>query len=119
MPAFPNTLYPLNVKTVYRRVQARAESPFSLTTQIYDWGAARWEISITLPTLDRAQADTFGAWLTSLNGMVGTFTFDLNPWVSGTAPGTRTFRLAAPLAHWQADYRAAFEGFQIDAIEVV
>jgi hypothetical protein len=119
MPAFPSTLYPVNVKALHRRVQSRAESPFSYATQVYDWNADRWEISIVMPQLSRADADIFGAWLESLNGMVGTFTFDLNPWVSGTTPGTRTFRLSAPVAAWDGNFMDVFDGFQIDAIEAV
>ena len=119
MPAFPATLYPDSVKAVRRRVQARAESPFSLAAQIYDWNAARWEISIIMPQLTQADANTFGAWLESLNGMVGTFTFDLNPWVAGSTPGTLTFRLTAPLSNYDADRAYIWRGFQIDAIQVV
>lgn len=119
MPAFPTTLYPDTVKATQRRSQARAESPFNLSTQVYDWGAARWEISIILPKLNQTEAAVFGAWLQSLNGMAGTFTFNLNPWVAGSTPGERTFRLAAPLAAYEADRVGIWSGFQIDAVEVV
>jgi hypothetical protein len=119
MPAFPATLYPDSVKVARRRVQARAESPFSLTNQIFDWNASRYEISIIMPQLSQADAATYGAWLESLNGMVGTFTFNLDPWIAGTTPGTRTFRLVSPVTNYDADRAYIWRGFQLDAIEVV
>ena len=119
--AFPAALYPDKVTAVRRRAQAVATSPFSLSTQVQDWGGRRWEISILMPRMTQADASIWGAWLESLDGMVGTFTFDLTPWVPGLtpAPGVRTFRLAAPLNQWEADRVAIWDEFQIDAVEVV
>ena len=121
MSAFPVTLYPDQVKARRRRAQAVAWSPFSLSTQVFDWGAARWEISIVMPDMIAEDAAIFGAWIEGLNGMVGTFTFDLSPWVPGLdpAPGVRTFRLAAPVNLWEGDRALIWAGFQFEAIEVV
>lgn len=118
---FPSTLYPDRVVATHRRVQARAESPFSLQEQIFDWGSARWEITITLPDLGSADAATLGAWLESLGGITGTFYFDLTLWVPGLTPnsGVRTFRLVAPINTWDSEQALIWGGFKFDAVEVV
>jgi hypothetical protein len=121
MPAFPSTLFPDRIKATRRRAQAVASSPFSLSTQVFDWGAARWEITVTMPEMVAEDAAIFGAWIESLGGMVGTFTLNLTPWVPGLdpAPGVRTFRLAAPVNLWEGDRAHIWAGFQFDAVEVV
>ena len=119
--AFPAALYPDKVNAVRRRAQAVATSPFSLSSQVQDWGGRRWEITIVMPRMTAGDASIFSAWLESLDGMVGTFTFDLTPWVPGLvpAPGLRTFRLAAPRNQWESDREAIWDEFQIDAVEDV
>ena len=51
---------------------------------------------------------TFESWLDELNGMVGSFSFDLDPWVRGSLPGTRTFKLTAPDDGWDAELAVTF-----------
>lgn len=102
--AFPN-VPPDKVKASLRRVQASVQSPFTLQQQVFDWNARRWEITVTMQKMDTEDAAVFGAWLHDLNGIVGTFTFNLTPWVPGVnpAPGTRTFRMVAPTQPWDSE----------------
>lgn len=118
--AFPAALHPLAVKVARRRVQAVATSPFTLQQQVFDWGAKRWEITITMQRMGSTEAAVFGQFLEDLNGLVGTFTFNLDPWVPGLAPapGTKTFRLASPLNLWDSDFSVEWE-FEIEAIEAL
>ena len=121
MPTYPLTfpaIHPDKVVPTRRRVQSAAESPFTLQRQIYDWGASAWKISITMQPMGREDAQVFGEFLDQLNGMVGTFTFDLDPWCPGltNAPGVRTFRLSDPNVTWDSD-KAAKWGFQLEAVE--
>ena len=118
---FPSTLYPDKVVATHRRVQARAESPFSLKEQVFDWGTSRWEISLTFADLGTDDVATLGAWLDSLGGVMGTFYFDLTLWVPGLVPmpGVRTFRLKEPLDSWESERALVWGGFKLDAIEAV
>ena len=123
MPTYPlafPSLHPAKVKAMHRRIQSVTQSPFSLKRQVFDWGAARWEISITMQVMPAVDAAVFGAFLENLNGLVGTFSFDLTPWCPGVspAPGSRTFRLSNPSQSWDSDMASTWN-FQIDAVEDV
>lgn len=117
--AFP-AIHPKHVKAELRRVQAATQSAFTLTQQVFDWRAKRWEISITMQTMDVEDAEAVGAFLHDLNGMVGTFMFDLTPWCPGVspAPGVRVFRLSNPKQAWDSEKAVTWES-QIDAVEAV
>jgi hypothetical protein len=118
--AFPAGIWPKQVKAQLRRVQSVVQSPFTLKRQVYDWGAARWEITVTMQTMDAADAAVFGQFLNALDGVAGTFTFDLNPWCPGVnpAPGGRTFALKSPDISFDATLATTWE-FQFDAVEDV
>ncbi|EIP96878.1 hypothetical protein OpiT1DRAFT_01305 [Opitutaceae bacterium TAV1] len=115
-PAIP----PGKVKASLRRVQSSAQSPFTLQQQVFDWNASRWEISVTMQKMGVEDAALFGRFIHGLNGIVGTFTFNLTPWTRGVspAPGVRTFRLSAPTQPWDSDLGVTWD-FQFDAVEVV
>ncbi|HQS15041.1 hypothetical protein [Reyranella sp.] len=50
-------------------------SPFSLVPQVYEWpGAERWEADIGFDPMDRATAEPWVAFFTSMRGPVGSFT---------------------------------------------
>ncbi len=121
MPTYPlafPSIHPASVKVTRRRVQATTISPFTLKRQVFDWNASKWEITIVMQSMDNVDAQIFGKFMDDLAGMVGTFTFNLTPWVPGltTAPGTKTFRLAGPNTVWDTE-RAVTWGFQIEATE--
>jgi hypothetical protein len=75
-------IYPLNLpthtglKSVNLRAvtqTAMSMSPFTYKQQIHNHSGQRWEIEVTLPPMQRADAEQWLAWLLSLNGMEGTF----------------------------------------------
>lgn len=51
-----------------------ARSPFTHQRQVQVWPAAWWECDVTLPELQRDDAETWLGWLMSLKGPAGTFT---------------------------------------------
>ena len=57
-----------------RTSNARSQSPFSFSEQIYSWAGQRWEIEAQLPRMKREQAETYHCFLTKLKGRMGTFT---------------------------------------------
>jgi hypothetical protein len=121
MPTYPlafPSIHPASVKATRRRVQSVAQSPFTLQRQVFDWGATRWDVTIIMQRMTKDEAQTFGAFLDDLNGMVGTFTLDLDPWCPGLTvpPGVRTFRLSSPDVVWDSELAVKW-GFQIEAVE--
>ena len=74
--------FPLDLPTVkcaqtveMREINAVAvdQSPFTFHQSVYHWGGEMWQADITLPPMDRADAEQFAAFLTALRGMYGTF----------------------------------------------
>jgi hypothetical protein len=74
--------YPLSLPTspafrdaefMLRDVIGVSESPFTLEQQVYDWNAQRWECSLSLPPMTRAQAEPWLAFFLKLRGRKGTF----------------------------------------------
>lgn len=100
------------------RSQAISRSPISFKQQVYDHGGRAWAIDVDMQPMSQADAAVFGAFLDSLDGMVGTFSFNLDHWVLGTAPGTKTFRLTTPDVGWDSEMAVRF-GFRFSAEEVV
>lgn len=123
MPTYPLTfpaIHPASVKATRRRVQSIAQSPFTLQQQVFDWNASRWDLSIIMQQMSAADAAVFGRFMDDLNGIVGTFTFNLDAWCPGlaTPPGLRTFRLSSSSTVWDSEYAVKW-GFQIEAIEAL
>lgn len=54
-------------------VNAISKSPFSLSTQVYDWGGMAWNIDVSLPIMKREVAEEWIAFALSLRGRKGTF----------------------------------------------
>lgn len=52
---------------------ARNESPFALSSQVYDYGGQRHRAAITLPDLSAAEGKPWLVFFRRLNGPVGTF----------------------------------------------
>jgi len=52
---------------------ARSMSPFTFSSQVYEYAGKRWELDVTLPPMKRADAEIWVAWLMSLKGQRGTF----------------------------------------------
>jgi hypothetical protein len=86
--SFPTHKNPRGVLIRQRKVVGVNTSPGSLVTQTYEWPGERWEAELTFAPMNRADAETWMAWLTSLRGSVGSCLIG-DP--SGTAPrGTAT-----------------------------
>ena len=68
-----------------RRSQGVAQSPFSLTTQVVDFGGARWEMSVTMPVQFPAAAREWRAFFARLQGVAGTFIMPTHIVPGGTA----------------------------------
>jgi len=74
-------VFPLDLPTTGRRrfelvtanVVALSISPFTLQTQIHEHAGNAWAADVTLPVLNRAEAEEWAASLISLRGRVGTF----------------------------------------------
>lgn len=121
MPTFPVSfpaLWPAHVNARKLRSQAISRSPLTFVEQVYDHGGRAWAIDVEMQPMSQADAATFGAFLDSLDGMVGTFNFNLDPWVLGTAPGTKVFRFTQPDFGWSSEMAVRF-GFTFTAEEVV
>jgi hypothetical protein len=58
---------------VARNVTAISRSPFALSAQVYRWSGQAWEADITLPAMQRADAESWLSFLLKLKGRYGTF----------------------------------------------
>jgi len=77
------TTYPVEMPTVgglesivlmMEFVNSVSKSPFTLESQVYDWGGMGWKIDATLPSqMKRDTAEEWIAFALSLNGRNGTF----------------------------------------------
>jgi hypothetical protein len=74
--------YPLSLPTVpgVKKVKwtmdnavAISESPFSFEQQAYQWQGQRWKGVVTMPTMNRQQAEVWLAVMAQLNGRAGSF----------------------------------------------
>lgn len=73
-----------------RNVVGVTESPWSLKTQVQEFGGQKWEGEFTLPIMQQADADEWLAFFDQLNGPAGTFL--------GNSPKRETARGAVRLA---------------------
>lgn len=66
--------------------QSAMESPYTLARQVVG-GATQWQIEWTWPRMTRANAEKCAAWLTSLQGQIGTFYYAPRQPVTSTLSG--------------------------------
>jgi hypothetical protein len=67
--SMPSTPAPNNISLVMHDTVADTQSPFTMQTQTQTWpGADWWEATISLPTMRRAQASTWLAFLAQTRG---------------------------------------------------
>lgn len=123
MPSYPlafPSLLPARVVARLARAQARSQSPFSYAQQVYDHGGRAWLIDVEMQPMDSTDAATVGLFLHDLDGLTGTFTFDLTPWTPGASPavGSKTFRLVSTDPPWDSSFGNVFT-FRLTAQEVV
>lgn len=94
--AWPAGFYASEVRFWQDRAQSRSESAFSFQHQTYAWPGVRWVAEITLPPMQNDRADTFDAFLASLQGTAVLVTFaaaDVAPGYT-TGPTSRDWFLA-------------------------
>lgn len=73
--AWPAGFYASEFRFWQDHAQSRSESPFSFQHQTYTWSGVRWMAEITLPPMKDDRADTFDAFLASLQGTAVLVTF--------------------------------------------
>jgi len=56
-------------------VVSASQSPFTLQTQVQGFAGQRWQVEMSLPAMQRANAEQWITFLLSLNGRLGTFLF--------------------------------------------
>lgn len=62
-----------NIRIVARNVTASSQSPFTLSLQVHRFSGQAWEADISLPPMQRADAEEWLAFLLKLKGKYGTF----------------------------------------------
>ena len=76
-PSYPLTLpsAPAFQKSTWslKRVTAMSESPFTGQQQVFDYGFALWQATLTLPPMLRPEAALWEAFMMKLHGRLGTF----------------------------------------------
>lgn len=86
----PSSPAPQRVVLRPSAVTGASVSPYTLTQQVYKYDGQIWQMDVYLPPMTDAQARPWIAFLISLNGRYGTFTYgDPSARVPrGTVPGT-------------------------------
>lgn len=75
MAAFPSSIGIVSLDMRIKHAVSISESPFSFKQKSHDFGGARWEAEVTTQPLTHSQAREMEAFIFSLGGMAGTFTF--------------------------------------------
>ena len=71
--ALPTHTCIARVRLIARDVVGVSTSPFNFTQQVYRHQGQRWEADISLPPMQRADAEQWAAFLLRLRGAYGTF----------------------------------------------
>jgi len=82
----PTHVKPSNITFRAVNTVGVSQSPFTYQQQAVAHAGQRWEVDVTLPSMARADAEQWVAFLVSLRGRVGTFT--LGDPVSATPRGS-------------------------------
>lgn len=88
--SLPSAPSPIRVEWRTASAVGLPTSPFTFKQQTQVFSGQMWEVDITLPLMQRAQADEWIAFFLKLNGREGTFLFG-DPWATaprGVATGT-------------------------------
>lgn len=74
--SYPVTFPSIGIRSMMiraRSVVAVAQSPFTLSQQVYKHQGQAWEAEVTLPPMKRDEAEQVAAFLLKMNGQYGTF----------------------------------------------
>lgn len=77
--SLPATSVPAAVSIRMRSSVGMSMSPFSFAQQVYAHAGDMWEADISLPKMQRADAEEYIAFLAALNGREGSFTLGPDP----------------------------------------
>lgn len=69
-----STIGPENITLRVVTADTISGSPFTYKQQVISLGGTRWEMSVSIPPLNRATAEVWVSFLLSLKGRTGTFT---------------------------------------------
>lgn len=96
---YPVAIPTINGKTLIQSVDMRlvqsaamTESTTNFKQLIVDYNTARWEAEVTIRPLDHSEAKVFQAFLASLRGITGTFTFGDPLMKYTTAPTVKLYQ---------------------------
>ena len=70
MPTSPNFI---RSEWVIAKAVAQSQSPFTYGTQVHEFLGAKWYSTVTLPPMNRTQANEWLAFFMQLHGQFGTF----------------------------------------------
>ncbi|HYC64520.1 MAG TPA: hypothetical protein VEC14_07310 [Reyranellaceae bacterium] len=103
-----------------RKAAAVTTSPTTFTQQVYQHPGVQWLIDVTLQKMTALEAQPWTQFFYDLEGVVGTFQFNLTPWCPGLvpAPGVLNFRLAAPEVGWDSELAVLFD-FRFSAVQAL
>jgi len=85
------------IRLTARNVVGVSTSPFSFKQQTYQFSGQRWEADITLPQMNRENAEEWVAFLMKLYGQKGTFL--LGDPLGGTARGSASSAAGTPVVN--------------------
>src|SRR5688572_25743578 len=117
MAEFPN-LWPASVEIERLAAQRVGRDPFAFGQEQGDDAGRAFRIVIRMQPMVARDAAVMLAFLDGLDGMNGTFNFNLSPWWRGAAPapGIREFRLLPGQGGWDSDLRVLWH-VGIEAME--
>lgn len=86
-----------DINLIARNVVGVSTSPFSFKQQVYQYQGQRWEADITLPPMNRDDAEQWVSFLMKLYGQKGTFL--LGDPLGGTARGSASTAAGTPVVN--------------------
>lgn len=127
MPTIPTTPSFQSVQVSRSRVTPMTKSPFTGDIQVYEWvGSDKWQFDAVLPPIsDNTQKAAWIQFLMDLEGMSGSFSFDLNAasgslydYAQGQTISYPTNWIARePMQSWSIDQAGLLVDITIKAIE--
>ena len=127
IPAIP--VAPASMEFQHNSLVAANTNPFTGKQQVYSWGVQYYEVSVSYATMTNSTAQTWSAFIESLNGPMCVFAFPvgntnlypkeltIDNVQSSTNP--RYFRLKTNSVKWAVDPGGVYRGFTFECREVL
>lgn len=74
---WPNDVKLSSIKVLASNITAHTGSPFTFQEKVYEFPGERWEVTGSLPLMDRATIESYFSFVLALRQRVGTFIFAL------------------------------------------